>query len=51
MQGCSSVSFSGKAAEQIPAEVRETLEPLLRLIQTLSEEIQELREAHRKAGR
>jgi transposase len=39
VQGCSSVSFSGKAAEQIPHEVRETLEPLLRLIQTLSEEI------------
>ena len=39
VQGCSSVSFSAKAAEQIPAEVRETLEPLLRLIQTLSEEI------------
>ncbi len=50
MQGCSSVSFSGKAADQIPAEVRETLEPLLRLIQTLSEEIKSYDEAHRKAG-
>ena len=37
--GCSSVSFSQKAADQIPHQVRETLQPLLRLIQTLSEEI------------
>ena len=37
--GCSSVSFSQKAADQIPHQVRERLQPLLRLIQTLSEEI------------
>jgi transposase len=39
LPGCSSVSFSQKSADQIPHEVRETLQPLLRLIQTLSEEI------------
>ncbi len=50
VQGCSSVSFSGKAAEQIPAEVRETLEPLLRLIQTLSEEIKSYEKRIEKLG-
>jgi transposase len=39
LPGCSSVSFSQKATDQIPSEVQETLQPLLRLIQTLSEEI------------
>jgi transposase len=37
--GCSSVAFSQKAAAEIPEEVHETLQPLLRLIATLSEEI------------
>ena len=48
--GCSSVSFSGKAADQIPPEVRETLEPLLRLIQTLSEEIKNYEKRIEKLG-
>jgi transposase len=48
--GCSSVSFSGKAADQIPPEVRETLEPLLRLIQTLSEEIKSYEKCIEKLG-
>jgi transposase len=39
LPGCSSVSFSRKSADQIPHQVQETLQPLLRLIQTLSEEI------------
>jgi transposase len=39
LSGCSSVSFSRRAADQIPHEVGETLQPLLRLIATLSEEI------------
>ena len=39
LPGCSSVSFSQKSADQIPHEVRETLQPILRLIQMLSEEI------------
>jgi len=39
LPGCSSVSFSRKTADQIPHEVRETLQPILRLIQMLSEEI------------
>jgi transposase len=50
LSGCSSVSFSRRAADQIPHEVGETLQPLLRLIATLSEEINGLRSAHRKAG-
>ena len=50
VQGCSSVSFSGKAADQIPTEVRETLEPLLRLIQTLSEEIKSYEKRIEKLG-
>jgi transposase len=37
--GCSSVAFSQKATAEIPEEVHETLQPLLRLIATLSEEI------------
>jgi transposase len=37
--GCSSVAFSQNAAAEIPEEVHETLQPLLRLIATLSEEI------------
>jgi transposase len=37
--GCSSVAFSQKAAAEIPEEVQETLQPLLRLIATLSDEI------------
>src|SRR5664279_4049601 len=36
---CSSPSFSEKAATEIPDDVGETLQPLLRLIATLSEEI------------
>jgi transposase len=48
--GCSSVSFSGKAADQIPPEVRETLQPLLRLIQTLSEEIKSYEKRIEKLG-
>ena len=48
--GCSSVSFSGKAADQIPPEVRETLEPLLRLIQALSEEIKSYEKRIEKLG-
>src|ERR1039458_6071202 len=39
VSGCSSFAFSQKAAAQIPEEVGETLQPLLRLIATLSEEI------------
>lgn len=39
LSGCSSVSFSRRAADQIPHEVGERLQPLLRLIATLSEEI------------
>ena len=50
VQGCSSVSFSGKAADQIPPEVQETLEPLLRLIQTLSEEIKNYEKRIEKLG-
>jgi transposase len=49
--GCSSVSFSGKAANQIPPEVRETLQPLLHLIQTLSEEIKSYEKRIEKLGR
>jgi len=37
--GCSSVAFSQKATAEIPEEVHETLQPLLRLIAALSEEI------------
>jgi transposase len=48
--GCSSVSFSGKAADQIPPEVREALQPLLRLIQTLSEEIKSYEKRIEKLG-
>ena len=48
--GCSSVSFSGKAADQIPLEVRETLQPLLRMIQTLSEEIKSYEKRIEKLG-
>ncbi len=50
LPGCSSVSFSGKAADQIPPEVRETLEPLLRLIHTLSEEIKSYEKRIEKLG-
>ncbi len=50
VQCCSSVSFSVKAAEQVPHEVRETLEPLLRLIQTLSEEIKSYEKRIEKMG-
>src|ERR1035438_5443853 len=39
VSSCSSPSFSQKAAAEIPDEVGETLQPLLRLIATLSEEI------------
>jgi transposase len=49
--GCSSVSFSEKAPDQIPSEVRETLEPLLRMIQTLSEEINSYEKRIEKLGR
>ena len=47
---CSSVSFSGKAADQIPPEVQETLQPLLRLIETLSEEIKSYEKRIEKLG-
>jgi transposase len=50
VQGCSSVSFSGKAAGQIPPEVQETFEPLLRLIETLSEEIKSYEKRIEKLG-
>jgi transposase len=50
VQGCSSVSFSEKAVDQIPHEVRETLQPLLRLIQTLSEEIKSYEKRIEKLG-
>jgi transposase len=50
VQGCSSVSFSGKAADQIPPAVQETLQPLLRLIQTLSEEIKSYEKRIEKLG-
>jgi transposase len=39
LSNCSSESFSEKAAAEIPDEVGETLQPLLRLIATLSDEI------------
>lgn len=39
VSGCSSFAFSQKAATQIPEEVQETLQPLLRLISTLNDEI------------
>ena len=39
LSSCSSESFSEKAAAEIPDEVGETLQPLLRLIATLSDEI------------
>jgi transposase len=39
VSSCSSESFSEKAAAEIPVEVGETLQPLLRLIATLSDEI------------
>lgn len=48
--GCSSISFAKKAAEQIPLEVRETLQPLLRMIQTLSEEINSYEKRIEKLG-
>ena len=50
LAGCSSVSFSEKAADQIPPAVRETLQPLLRLIQTLSEEIKGYEKRIEKLG-
>jgi transposase len=50
LAGCSSVSFSEKAADQIPHEVRVTLQPLLRLIQTLSEEIKSYEKRIEKLG-
>jgi transposase len=39
VSGCSSDAFSQKATTEIPVEVRDTLQPLLRLIATLSDEI------------
>lgn len=39
VSGCSSSGFSQKAATQIPEGVQETLQPLLRLIATLNDEI------------
>jgi transposase len=39
LSNCSSESFSEKAAAEIPNEVGETFQPLLRLIATLSDEI------------
>jgi transposase len=39
LSSCSSESFSEKAAAEIPDEIGETLQPLLRLIATLSDEI------------
>ena len=43
-------SFSQKAPDQIPHEVQETLQPLLRLIQTLSEEIKGYEKRIEKLG-
>jgi transposase len=39
LSGCSSESFSQKVAAEIPDKIGETLQPLLRLIATLSDEI------------
>jgi transposase len=39
LSNCSSEAFSKKAEMEIPTELRETLQPLLRLIATLNEEI------------
>jgi transposase len=39
VSGCSSFAFSQKAAAQIPEEVQETLQPLLRLIAALNDGI------------
>ena len=39
LSSCSSVAFWKKAEMEIPTELRETLQPLLRLIATLNEEI------------
>ena len=50
LAGCSSVSFSNKAADQIPHQVRETLQPILRMIQTLSEEIKSYEKRIEKLG-
>jgi transposase len=50
LSGCSSVSFSEKVAAEIPGEVRETLQPLLRLIATLSEEIKAYDQRIEKLG-
>jgi len=50
LPGCSSVSFFEKAPDQIPLEVRETLQPLLRMIQTLSEEIKGYEKRIEKLG-
>jgi len=50
LAGCSSVSFSDKAADQIPHQVRETLQPILRMIQTLSEEIKSYEKRIEKLG-
>ncbi|MGC1297735.1 MAG: IS110 family transposase, partial [Alloacidobacterium sp.] len=50
LAGCSSVSFSDKAADQIPHQVRETLQPILRMIQTLSEEIKSHEKRIEKLG-
>ena len=50
LTGCSSVSFSDKAADQIPHQVRETLQPILRMIQTLSEEIKSYEKRIEKLG-
>ena len=50
LSNCSSVSFSHKTAAELPDEVRETLQPLLRLIATLSEEIKAFDQRIEKLG-
>jgi hypothetical protein len=50
LPGCSSISFSEKAADQIPHEVQETLQPLLRLIQSLREKIKVYEKRLEKLG-
>src|ERR1035437_5559037 len=50
VSGCSSFAFSQKAAAQIPEEVQETLQPLLRLIATLNDEIKTFDQRIEKLG-
>jgi transposase len=50
ISGCSSFTFSQKAATEIPGEVEETLQPLLRLIATLNDEIKTFDQRIEKLG-